>query len=327
MESYADYTIDLTLTSPLGTAFQSDTIFGHICWAIQYLTWSKPDFLDEFLEGYDKDESPPLLVSSGFPKGYLPKPIISPPTQKELDELLGRNEQFRNAAKIKTIKEMEIIPKQALEDLPRVSPFLLFEAMVKHYDEILSVLRKAQAAIVEHNTINRIKHQGTDLYTQEEVFFEREGGRFEIYMRARTSFFQQDDLERIFTFIREQGFGRDKYTGKGHFDFEIREGISLPEPENPNGFMTLSSYVPDEKAPTSGHYRLLNKYGKLGGAYAKGLLNRNPFKVPLLMFAPGSTFYDSAYYRGKAYGSLLRGVHHNKKIRHYAYAFPLGITL
>ena len=53
----------------------------------------------------------------------------------------------------------------------------------------------------------------------------------------------------------------------------------------------------------------------------------NPFKVPLIMFAAGSVFADKEYKPGKIYGSLLKKVHLNENIRHYAYAFPIGIKI
>jgi len=84
--------------------------------------------------------------------------------------------------------------------------------------------------------------------------------------------------------------------------------------------MTLSSYIPDSKAPTKGYYEILLKYGKLGGDFAKS----DPFKVPLIMFRSGSVFYSS---EDKIYGSLLKNIHRNSDIRHYAYAFPVGINI
>jgi CRISPR-associated protein Csm4 len=162
---------------------------------------------------------------------------------------------------------------------------------------------------------------------RKEFFYDKDNGRFEIYLK--TNYFSSDDLERIFEYVAEEGFGKDKSTGKGYFTFEIKEGIDLLETQEPNAFMTLSSFIPTEQDPTIGYYRILHKYGKLGGLYAKGSHDvvGNPFKRPLIMFSPGSTFYDDTYSSAKVYGSLLNNVHHNDKIRHYAYAFPIGINL
>ena len=96
----------------------------------------------------------------------------------------------------------------------------------------------------------------------------------------------------------------------------------MPEAREPNAFITLSLYIPWENDPVRGYYNIIHKYGKLGGIYAKG---GNPFKVPLIMFSAGSIFFDEKYNQEKVYGLLLKDVHSNKAIRHYAYAFPIGI--
>jgi len=102
----------------------------------------------------------------------------------------------------------------------------------------------------------------------------------------------------------------------------IEERIDLPEWENPNSFMTLSSFIPAKADPTKGYYRVLKKHGKLGGMYA----HDNPFKRPLLMFQAGSIFFDEPVKSN--YGSLLPDVHHKQKdVRHYAYAFPIGLRI
>jgi CRISPR-associated protein Csm4 len=335
MEAYADYTVEIRMISPFITAFQSDTIFGHICWAVRFLDWSGTDKLREFLDLYDRSDSPPLLISNGFPKGYLPKPAVPPVTQAEIEEVVGKDNRIRDSFRIKTIKNLEIIPKESFSRLQkdRLTSLQLFREMHEELfketqgcsDSIYHEMDKIQPMIVQHNTINRMLGRPTrGLYAQEE-FFAINQFPFEIYLK--TNYFSRSDFQRIFGFIKEQGFGRDKATGKGHFDFEIKDGADLPESGSPNAFVTLSSYVPTESDPVDGYYNVLLKYGKLGGSYAKGTLNRNPFKKPLIMFSAGSTFHDSGYHTGKHYGSLIKDIHHDTGIRHYAFAFPLGVTL
>jgi CRISPR/Cas system CSM-associated protein Csm4 (group 5 of RAMP superfamily) len=94
--------------------------------------------------------------------------------------------------------------------------------------------------------------------------------------------------------------------------------------------MTLSLYIPTANDPVNGYYGIVYKYGKLGGLYAKGIdaVHGNPFKVPLVMFAAGSIFFDQDYHSDKIYGDLISDVHkENKDIKHYAYAFPLGVNI
>ena len=62
------------LTSFL-TPLQSDTIFGHLLWALRYTEGE--DALVAFLNRY-RDDEPPLLVSAGFPEGTLPVPVLQP---------------------------------------------------------------------------------------------------------------------------------------------------------------------------------------------------------------------------------------------------------
>ena len=334
MTEYSDYTIEFTLKSSIVTRFQSDTIFGHICWAIRFLNGESSKTLDAFLNSFDDRERPPLLVSNGFPKGYLPKPIIMPIKQEELKTVLETGNRIKNSFKIKNIKKLPYIPKNNLKLLlkERITPIKLLKSMFDEYGSILYNLSKEQHGIVQHNTIHRVegKVKRGGLYTQEEFFYDdedKDSGIFEIYLK--TNFFSKKELKRIFEFIKIEGFGKDKSTGKGYFEFDIIEGIDLPKSINPNAFMTLSSYIPTETDPLKGYYQTLLKYGKLGGLYAKGSpeVSGNPFKKPLIMFSSGSTFFDADYSSEKVYGSLLKDVHHNNKIRHYALAFPIGIHL
>lgn len=330
MEEYENYTIEICLKSPAVTGFQSDTIFGHICWAIRFLYLNGENKLREFLETYDRKILPPLLVSNGFPSGYLPKPVIPPINQRELDASFGSENRIANSFKIKTLKKLAIIPKGDFDklQLEEMTSSKLFKIMSESYETIMKDLTHEQSMVVQHNTINRIEGKvKRGLYSQEETFYSPDAGKFEIYLK--TYYFTKKELAKIFTYIREAGFGKDKSTGKGYFDFEINDGIGLPEQKSPNAFITLSSFIPKEDDPVEGYYHTLLKYGKLGGLYAKGVseVNGNPFKKPLIMFSAGSVFYDKDYRKGKTYGLLLKDVHQNKDIRHYAYAFPVGINL
>ena len=328
MNANNEYTIELVLKSPVITPFQSDILFGHICWAIRFLYGTKSRKLDDFLESFDHDSFPPLLISNGFPHGLLAKPIIAPIAPKDLDDIMGQFERNKASTMIKTVMEQEYIPKRIISSLQEsgpITPKKLFSVMIENFDDIVLKNSLMRSTVVQHNAINRIKQETTGLYFQDELFFENYDNIFDIYLRS--SYFSKSELEVIFEFIGEQGFGKDKSTGKGYFDFEIKEEHDLPEAANPNAFMSLSSFIPNETAPLRGSYKILHKYGKLGGTYAKGTLDGNPFKKPLLMFVAGSTFYDKDFCREKVYGLLVNNVHAYKQIKHYAYAFPLGLRI
>lgn len=318
-----EYTIKIKLQSPIITPFQSDTLFGHICWAIRYLRGQK--YLVDFLDRYDHKDALPLLISNGFPDGYLPKPILPPVSQGDLDNILLKD-RISDSNKIRSIKKADLVPFSILKTLQGgpISSKGFFQAMYKdkNYNAVMDAEKSRVNMSIRHNTVNRIKNRVEEgLYDQEEFFCWQGFDIFCIYVR--TNDFSKDKIEKIFEFIGENGFGKDKNTGKGHFKLEdIHEGIDLPAWDNPNAFMTLSSFIPAKGDTTKGYYRVLQKNGKLGGMYALG----NPFKRPLLMFKAGSVFFDDPL--KSSYGSLIEDVHHtHKHVRHYAYAFPMGVEV
>jgi CRISPR-associated protein Csm4 len=321
-----EYTIKIALQSSVITPFQSDTLFGHICWAIRYLWGEK--YLVDFLNQYHPEKTPPLFISNGFPDGYLPKPILLPVSQGNLDKIL-LEDRVSDSYKIKSIKKADLVSISILKRLQgeAISPKGLFREMYKeykdkNYDAVMDVEKSRINMTIRRNTVNRIKNKVEEgLYDQEEFFCHEGSNIFCIYMRSDR--LSRDKIERIFKFIGKNGFGKDKNTGKGHFEVEsIEEKIDLPEWENPNSFMTLSSFIPAETDPTKGYYKVLKKHGKLGGMYTHG----NPFKRPLLMFQAGSVFFDEPVKSN--YGSLLPGVHRkHKDVLHYAYAFPIGLRI
>lgn len=78
------FKIKICLTSSLLTPFHSDILWGHICWALRYIS-----DLQEFLDAYSSDE-PPLLISNAFPEGYLPYPVLPIMKKEEAKCLIQR---------------------------------------------------------------------------------------------------------------------------------------------------------------------------------------------------------------------------------------------
>ena len=69
------YKLIYEIKSPVITPFQADTIFGHLCWAIRYV--KEEEKLVKFLENFEY-RNPPIILSDGLPKNFLPKPILKP---------------------------------------------------------------------------------------------------------------------------------------------------------------------------------------------------------------------------------------------------------
>jgi len=338
MDELMDYNVFFKPESPLITPLQSDTIFGHVAWAIRYL-WRETT-LTEFLDAFQDGKDAPLLISDGFPAGQLPKPILKALPQriiskhlheiaetKQVDFELTQQTQIMKALKKKAFIGVDTFKKIQQDCTP--DNLLKVSASELDWDKLLSGGSSnrgfSESSITMHNTVNRIHGKVTEgLYQQTEYFYQ-DDFQFEVYLK--TNYFDLTQLIQIFEMIASSGFGRDKSTGKGKFSIKIEKYNRLPDVPDANAFITLSHYVPDPSAPTKGWYRLMTKYGRLGGDYASSPI---PFKKPLLMMKPGSVFWGKP---ADNYGMLLGGkdrpktlqVHTIPDIRHFAYAFPVGI--
>ena len=188
MSDHRDYTVTITLKSPILTPLQSDTIFGHICWAVRFLKWDEGDRLTKFLSLYEDGSQPPLLLSNGFPKGFLPKPVVPPVTQDVLESIYGDENRTENSFRIKTIKKTDIIPKEKFKELQQdiITPERLFRALDDCYGKTMELKEKQLSIMVQHNTIDRIKGSVREggLFSQEETFFDNDFGIFEVYLKT-----------------------------------------------------------------------------------------------------------------------------------------------
>lgn len=352
------YKLTLEIKSPVITPFQADTIFGHFSWALKYLKGE--DRLMEFLKGF-KANSTPLLVSDGFPQGFLPKPILRPPGMKETEELIveyfGKDmkSKVRGFTALKKLKKPPFISwdifRESKENLsylrlyekvfdcsycplwfkkrPCKLNILTCPVLNSESQERCEIPKFESSELVAHNTISRITGRVIEpggFFGEIETYYSPDT-KFEIYIRSED--FSADELQEIFQFIAQSGYGKDKSTGKGQLELKELIEFSFDEPKNSNAFISLSSFVPEKDDPTNGYYELLTKYGKLGGDYAKsGFDSRglNPFKKPLIMLKSGSTFFTTNGEK-EFYGRLLENVHQSDKIKHYGYAFPLRIKM
>lgn len=85
------YRLNITPRSPLGSPLQTDTLFGHLCWALRY-TQGEPRLRD-FLHAFD-DIPPPLVLSNGFPEDFLPRPVF-PARARMPDERTPKTDRKR----------------------------------------------------------------------------------------------------------------------------------------------------------------------------------------------------------------------------------------
>lgn len=359
----------LKLKSSIISGFQSDTIFGHICWAIKYLDGE--DKLKEFLEVYQIE--PPLFLSSGFPRikidgeiiDFFPKPTLRPLSLDEEEKLFknfykdNKKEHVLFSSTLKNLKKQKYISVSAFEKVKdalsyeklyelvfngKVCPQNLipkpdkcsknhYECPILNYEVNIKECPKkiiiSESEEIYHNTKNRltdrVEKEG-GLFSTENIFYNE---NTEIVIYIKNNYSKENDLKNIFEFISKSGFGADKSTGKGRFEFEIKEDFELPVLSNPNSFLNLSNYYPQNGDPTDGYYETIVKFGKLGGDWAKSKDEtwqkgkRTYFKMPLIFIAPGGVFRINEI--KEYYGCLIPNVHIDERIVQYGYTIPIGL--
>ena len=322
------YKITLKIKSSIITPFQSDTIFGSFCWALKYLKGEEE--LEKFLTQYSK--TPPLIVSNGFPEGFFPKPILKPLSHQQSKQLIekkyktGKKNLIRGLGDLKTIKKQKYISIELFNELKeKLSEYNLLDKLIQLKNQKQPEFK---IILVFHNTIDRLTNivlSEGGLHPEEETFYPED---INISIFVKTDYFNLQQIKEIFDFIAQSGFGKSKSVGKGALSLLNCEEYVLPRANNPNAFFTISSFVPKQNDPVLGHYKTITKYGKLGGDYAKSAIpgiGMNPFKKPLIMFEAGSVFFDSKI--KEYYGRLIGQIHWDKKIKHYGYAFPIGVRI
>jgi CRISPR-associated protein Csm4 len=299
------YKVTLGTESWLASAWQADTIWGHLCWGIKYNYGE--DALTDFIGAYVKG-IPPLLLSDGFPGDFLPRPLTPEPESEERQSLGDQRQQFRHR---KELKGTHLLTREE------------FDSAINGKQFILTVKGNVETRMVTlKNQLNRM----TGTTGADGRLFSFEQYRWPsvtIYLKVADDFVER--AGELFQHLAQSGYGKRKSVGYGQLKllkFEPFPGFSSPA--NANGFVSLSSFVPAAGDPTSGYWDLLVKYGKLGEEFATA---GNPFKKPLVMFTAGTTFYASPC--REYYGRLVRGLSPvlTDRVVQYGLALPVPMKL
>ncbi len=125
--SYKNYIIKIKKITPILTEFQSDTVFGHLAWAVKYLYGDNK--LSDFI-ALSKTEKPPFICSNAFPQDYLPYPVLgvdlSESAKNKINELFDEQSVPPKNRKVvfKALKDKSYIHK----------------SLLKHYEEGINSL-------------------------------------------------------------------------------------------------------------------------------------------------------------------------------------------
>lgn len=268
--------IQLRVPSSFITPWHADTLFGHLCWvAERHNGFNNFSGAAGLIDLY-RNGKPPFILSDGFPGDWLPAPAtlrsLFEPTESK-----GLNRD--DYSMIKQAKKQEFLSQGQFQQFCSGKRFELSSVVVK------PLISK----VTLHNQINRINNttgEGGGLFEHTEQFVS--DGIISIYAHVLKGY--EADLQRLFAFLAQGGFGKKRTTGKGTFSitaFEPFRGFELPERITATGFVTLSHFVPAATDPTDGAWKVRVKYGKLGD---EKTFCGNPFKKPLIMLQPGAVF-------------------------------------
>lgn len=299
------YRSTLHMSSATATLWQSDTIWGHLCWSI--IRHKDEKYLKEkFIDKYRKGEAP-ILVSNGFPSGFINRPaflqISSDYTDMKKVERIKKEREIKNLLKNPwiTIQEFNQVIKGDKESNTLNQP-----------DEIFRVVSKNR---IDRDTGTTSGEAG-QLFDFAETYWKD----VDIYWKISEDF--EPMVKRFLNDLVVTGFGKRKSVGYGQvksFNLEPFNGFEVVS--DANGFITLSQFMPAQKDPTDGFWKTHVKYGKLGEEAAFS----NPFKRPLIFFESGSAFYDKPV--REWYGRLVENVIPGTPTVQYAFAFPVPVKM
>ena len=259
----------LALATPLGTPLVGDTLFGQFCWTLREAQGVTE--LTRRLDGYTQGE-PWLVVSDGFPSGYLPKPALPQQFEPQPDPAA------RKAAK----KKRWIPAVRASEALD----VLLASAV----DDNAAYGKAPQTTAQPHNTLNRLTGSTGDAafapYSMAQTVY-APGQRIDVYLVIDETLVSTGDCGRLLAAIGASGYGRDASIGLGKFSVEAIEPASFAAPAGANAYWTLAPCAPQGQGfdGAESYWRTLTRFGRHGNAHA---IAGNPFKTPVLMAATGA---------------------------------------
>ncbi|MGJ0303593.1 hypothetical protein NG774_09655 [Aliarcobacter cryaerophilus] len=288
------YKTTINPISKFATTLKGDTLFGQICWAIRYSFGEQK--LEELLGTYET--SPFLIVSDGFAKGFLPKPIAP---SFILKESLETKKENRKKVWLK------------LEDLQNLEFHL-----AKTDEEVFNIDKDD---VVVKNSIN-YKTFTTDDSGKFSPYslIEKTISKKDIYFLLDESKFKLEELEKSFKLLSQMGFGKDSSIGKGIFTFTSFEKVELKNIET-NSYFTLSPSIISEQNIKNSFYEPFTRFGK----HSSNVDIKNIFKKPLLLANSAAVVIFENNIEKSYIGRAIKGHSSFEKTVHQGYSIVIPI--
>jgi len=326
----------------------SDTFFGHFCWAALYEKGES--FLEDFLALYGAGKAAPVLFSSAFVSGYLPRPVLPQPKREQIRgfvqeyfvqdpdgrfprETTDKQKRFKGMTTVKSWNKLRFVRLEDWVSLKNdYSEFRLLEIF---YDRFKTETEKAdricETEVTASNSISRtdgmVLEEG-GLFQREKTWY-HEGTELDLYVEVNSE--ELAPLVKWFLtdYLPRNGFGKDKSVGIGYMQISP-DDLFNPDVFDVNGHnacVSLSLTAFEGMEQYEAFYRLIAKFGKLGGDYAVSSPSGGavrPFKKPILMIEPGGVFLAAECLNKKP---LLDRVHSDERIRHCGIPVTLPVKI
>lgn len=250
------------------------------------------------------DPPPPFLISSAFPfykNTYLfPKPLLpaggiskndAPVIGKGLKKIqYVSKEVFETWIAAQSLRDILLNQQQGQTTL-RESAFLQGgKVLISDREAGQDLPAKGvlwSAAIQPRSTIGRYNNRSV-VYGSGRVHFVTGAGLYFLVHFNQPEW--QARLEEALDFLSEDGLGGERGIGNGRFRVVKDQSFQLKQPDEANGYLTLSMYWPAQQEVHSGqlqqaHYMLANQRGWITSPEGQGIRRPN-----LRMLAEGSVF-------------------------------------
>jgi len=313
--------LKLKLKSGLLSELQSDSIFGHFAWRL------KEQFGDEILNEFLKnfvDNKPIFTISDGmFERNnevFFPKPLKLLPEEFTANY---KKERIKNFLVQKETKSQKFITSKQLNLYLNGNLVELKKSLINEKIETPSF----ESDLRTHVEIDRIKFTSKDgqLYTENPKYLKDDTSLSLLVKIIDSDKFNEYKCNSILKSVFEIGYGKNKSSGYGQFEvIEFEDYDKLNEPSEPNGFITLSQYLPANLDAIQDPYYDINvKYGKLGEEFSS---SKNPFKPAMLLMKPGSCFMTNK--KQDFYGRAVNNfIDYKPNVVHNGIAFTLNAIL
>jgi len=237
---------------------------------------------------------PDVIFSNGFPAGRLPMPMGINSLRKGQNNLPTKKDRYQKYVADKKNDHLSVI---SLEDFNR-----MINGGTELSSEVLDMELKAASwrnmVNRETNTVENLDGESC-LFEVEQIYSR---GEYDVYIYSALD---KEILGGILRRMFKSGIGAQRSVGKGAFDITeelaVFKGFEIPE--NPNGFVALSNFIPRREDPTEGYYKTFVKYPKVSYVSSE---DDSPFKKPLIFLEAGSVFRNHPV--REFYGSCMEKV-------------------